>query len=79
MRAYLCTLDEDLLTRDFALGEKKTLPLWTLLTHLVFHGAQLRSEAAALITQYDSSPGDLDFYYYEITGGLGDEGRRIPT
>jgi uncharacterized damage-inducible protein DinB len=35
--------------------------LWRCLYHLANHGTQHRSEAAALLTKFDHSPGDLDF------------------
>ena len=35
--------------------------LWHCHYHLINHGTQHRSEAAALLTSYSSSPGDLDF------------------
>src|SRR5438552_7817961 len=35
--------------------------LWHCLFHLVNHGTQHRSEAAALLTGYGQSPGGLDF------------------
>lgn len=34
------------------------------LTHLVLHGMQHRAEAAALLTEFGFSPGNLDFYLY---------------
>jgi uncharacterized damage-inducible protein DinB len=43
--------------------------LWHCLLHLVNHGTQHRSEAAALLTRYDASPGDLDFTLYLIESG----------
>lgn len=38
--------------------------LWQAMYHLVNHGTQHRSEAAALLTDYDRSPGDIDFIYF---------------
>ncbi len=35
--------------------------LWHSFVHLVNHGTQHRSEAAALLTMYNQSPGELDF------------------
>jgi len=35
--------------------------LWHCLLHVVNHGTQHRSEAAALLTSYGQSPGGLDF------------------
>ncbi len=35
--------------------------LWHLLFHVVNHGMQHRSEIAHMLTQYDQSPGDIDF------------------
>ncbi len=36
------------------------VPIWQLLAHVVNHGTQHRSEAAALLTTEGLSPGDLD-------------------
>ena len=35
--------------------------LWHLMVHLVNHGTQHRSEAAAMLTEFGFSPGELDF------------------
>ncbi len=36
-------------------------PLWQTMVHVVNHGTQHRSEAAALLTDTGQSPGELDF------------------
>jgi uncharacterized damage-inducible protein DinB len=65
MRAYLAGLQDNdltsLLRYTIDNGEKRERVLWHCLLHVVNHGTQHRSEAAALLTEYGSSPGDLDF------------------
>ena len=65
MRAYLATLhDEDMnVHRRYttAEGVQRDRILWHCLVHVVNHGTQHRSEAAALLTRFNQSPGDLDF------------------
>lgn len=65
MRAWLAGLtDDDLggLVRYAAWdGAKRERILWHTLWHTVNHGTQHRSEAAAILTGYGCSPGDLDF------------------
>ena len=70
MRAYLATLsDKDLNGHrhyNNEKGEPRDFILWNCLWHVVNHGTQHRSEAAALLTEYGSSPGNLDFTVYLI-------------
>ena len=65
MRAYIATLhDEDMhshLRYTTDAGEPRDRILWHCLFHVVNHGTQHRSEAAALLTNFGQSPGDLDF------------------
>ena len=62
--AYLATLRDEDLHREVRsttrTGEQVTDTLWYLLAHVVNYGTQHRSEAAALLTSYGHSPGDLD-------------------
>lgn len=65
MRAYLDSLrDEDLMTIVRYQGDTGVLRerlVWHCLFHVVNHGMQHRSEAAALLTSCGHSPGDIDF------------------
>jgi len=40
------------------------VPVWQMLVHVVNHGTQHRSEAAALLTAEGHSPGELDLFVY---------------
>ncbi len=65
MHAYLAGLQDNdlagLVRYTTDIGEKRERVLWHCLLHVVNHGTQHRSEAADLLTEYGSSPGDLDF------------------
>ncbi|MFN8413323.1 MAG: DinB family protein [Anaerolineales bacterium] len=65
LRAYLNHLtDEELASRKSYTtdtGVVRNRVLWHCLAHVVNHGTQHRSEAAALLTRFNASPGDLDF------------------
>ena len=65
MRAYLADLDNEaiggMLHYLTDTGEKRERVLWHCLVHVVNHGTQHRSEAAAILTGLGHSPGELDF------------------
>lgn len=65
MRAYLNGLTaEDMESHKKYIadnGEPRDRILWHCLYHVVNHGTQHRSEAAAMLTSFNASPGDLDF------------------
>lgn len=65
MRAYLGGLSDadvaGLLRYTGDNGEQRERVLWHCLLHVVNHGTQHRSEAAAILTGFEHSPGDVDF------------------
>ena len=63
-RALIDSLDDDrmLSVVEYQAGEiKRRRIMWHCLLHVVNHGTQHRSEAAAMLTDFDLSPGDIDF------------------
>lgn len=38
--------------------------LWQVMAHVINHGTQHKTEAAALITDFGCSPGDIDLVYF---------------
>ena len=64
MRAYLDTLTEETLNgmiRYVIPGVIRERVVWHILMEVIIHATQHRSEAAALLTDYGQSPGDMDF------------------
>ena len=45
-------------------GVPKENILWQAMAHVVNHGTQHRAEAAALLTEFGCSPGDVDMIYF---------------
>jgi uncharacterized damage-inducible protein DinB len=64
MRGYLAGLSDADLERvvhyQNTKGHSFSRPLWQLLTHVVNHGTQHRSEVALYLTNFEHSPGDMD-------------------
>lgn len=65
MREFIAGLNDetlDSLVRYTTLeGNRRERPLWHCLYHVANHATQHRSEAAAMLTDYGQSPGELDF------------------
>jgi len=64
MREYLDRLTEEALNstiRYVIPGVIRERVVWHILMEVIIHATQHRSEAAALLTGYGQSPGDLDF------------------
>ena len=45
-------------------GKPLTKILWQAMVHVVNHGTQHRTEAAAMLTDFGCSPGDIDLIYF---------------
>ncbi|HLO30639.1 MAG TPA: DinB family protein [Anaerolineales bacterium] len=45
-------------------GKPFTKVLWHAMAHVVNHGTQHRAEAAAILTEFGCSPGDIDLIYF---------------
>lgn len=69
LREYLGNLIEQDVDRTLyyqnSAGDPYDRVLWQLLVHLVNHGTHHRGEAAAALSAFGHSPGDLDFVYWE--------------
>ena len=77
LEAWLATLTDAWLAE---LGDG--VPFWQMLAHVVNHGTQHRSEAAAILTEAGRSPGDLDMIFFaeELAAPRlrrGDRGRAV--
>ena len=67
MNTYLSKLSDDDLAARVTIkrwdGAEYDMTIWHMLVHTMMHSMQHRSEAAAILTSYGQSPGDLDFIY----------------
>lgn len=68
MRNFLASMQQADLTRliEGVTGDGTAYSdsIWHSMMHVLFHGAQHRSEAAEILTEYGSSPGELDFFVF---------------
>ena len=60
LRALVQSLDDDALAEPWGTDEKFKRPRWLVISHIVSHGTQHRSELARYFTECGHSPGDLD-------------------
>ena len=67
---FVETVSEERLNSTFdytnTSGKPFTRVMWQVMAHVVNHGTQHRSEAAAMLTDLGHSPGDLDLISYLI-------------
>lgn len=68
LNEFIDGLDDERLNTTFIYkttsGEMKDDVLWQAMAHVVNHGTQHRSEAAAMLTEFNFSPGDLDMILF---------------
>lgn len=61
MREWIAGLSDDDLQAPWTAGGLEGFPLWYYLMHILSHGIQQLSGAAAIVSETGHSPGDLDF------------------
>ena len=68
LMAFVDSLTDEHLNETFSYtntsGKPFTRILWQAMAHLVNHGTQHRTEAAAILTDLGHSPGDIDLIYF---------------
>lgn len=68
MRSYLAGLTDEDLQQPFhyttTLGQPREDILWYSLSHVVYHGTQVRGEVAVELTECGVPPGGLEFIYF---------------
>ena len=67
-QAFLRSLEDSQLSGPVTVrdrnGAESTMILWDMLSHVLIHSVQHRSEAAAILTDYGQSPGDIDYIFF---------------
>ncbi|MDO9086417.1 MAG: DinB family protein [Anaerolineaceae bacterium] len=58
---YVARLSDESINLGYGDDPSKGPKVWQTILHVVTHGIQHRSEAAAILTGYGQSPGELDF------------------
>ncbi|MEW6082965.1 MAG: DinB family protein [Chloroflexota bacterium] len=70
LMSFVENLTEEQLNASFGYtsteGQRHRRVLWQAMAHLVNHGTQHKTEAAAILTSYGRSPGDIDLIWYLI-------------
>jgi uncharacterized damage-inducible protein DinB len=68
LNAFLDDLTNEKLNTTFRFrttrGDEMENILWQAMMHVVIHGTQHRAEAAAMLTEFNHSPGDTDFMVF---------------
>lgn len=58
---YVARLSEDSINLRYGDDPQRGPNVWQTIVHVITHSIQHRSEAAAILTGYGQSPGELDF------------------
>ena len=70
LMSFVDGLTDEKLQNKFSYTSTEGTPheriVWHAMAHLVNHGTQHRTEAAAILTDLGHSPGDIDLIYYLI-------------
>jgi uncharacterized damage-inducible protein DinB len=70
LMSFVNGLTDEKLNATFGYTSTEGVPhnrvLWQAMAHLVNHGTQHKTEAAAILTGFGQSPGDIDLIWYLI-------------